>query len=151
MAFLKNEWSNDKYTSMLERKVVYITVKSECFKIEASEDLKTVICTEIHELLTDQEEADTRMFLHAKHVSDSGHNTIVIKSSDTDVEVLAVYYQSQIHAKLVLLAGTSIQRHIISISDVCDKLGERVCKALPGLHAIIVSAFAGKEKGRHLI
>ena len=37
------------------------------------------------DLTTNQEEADTRMFLHVAHASRSGHERIAIKSSDTDV------------------------------------------------------------------
>ena len=35
-----------------------------------------------------QEDADTRMLLHAGHASPNGHDCIVIKSTDTDVDVL---------------------------------------------------------------
>lgn len=36
------------------------------------------------------EEADTRIFLHAKQASEQGHNNICIRSTDTDVIVIAV-------------------------------------------------------------
>ena len=52
------------------------------------------------ELCTNQEEADTRMLLHAEHASQNGHQRIAIKSSDTDVEVLACYYQAVISADI---------------------------------------------------
>lgn len=75
-----------------------------------------------------------------------GHSTILIRSSDTDVEVLAVHYQSQIQSRLVLVTGTNDRSRIINIPDICDNLGE--CIALPGLHATAgcdsVSSFAGK-------
>ena len=41
---------------------------------------------------SNQEEADTRMLLHANNASQHGHQHIAIRSSDTDVEVLAYYY-----------------------------------------------------------
>ena len=45
-------------------------------------------CNRVDELCTKQEEADTLMLLHAGHASPNGHDCIVIKSPDTDVDVL---------------------------------------------------------------
>ena len=51
---------------------------------------------EVKDLSSIQVEADTRIFLHAKHAADNGVQSICIKSSDTDVEVLACYFQQYI-------------------------------------------------------
>ena len=66
-----------------------------------------VTCTEVPELASTQEEADTKMMLHAKHASEQGYQNIIIKSSDTDVEVLSCFFQSQIKAQCssVLVQG----------------------------------------------
>jgi hypothetical protein len=39
-----------------------------------------------------QEKADTKMFLRGKDAVDNGFQSIVIRSSDTDVEVLACFF-----------------------------------------------------------
>lgn len=67
------------------------------------------------ELCSNQEEADTRMFLHAHHASQNGHQCIAIRSSDTDVEVLACYHQAVIPADIVLISGTKSRARIASI------------------------------------
>ena len=59
-----------------------------CFELE--EDRIQV--TEVEQLNSDHEEADTRMLLHAQHASAFTENT-VIKSPDTDVFVIAVALQ----------------------------------------------------------
>ncbi len=76
------------------------------------------------------------MSLHAKHAADQGHQTVVIKSPDTDVEVLACYFQSRISSKLIICSGTKQRSRLISISDVTSRLCMSVCNALPGLHAL---------------
>ena len=44
---------------------------------------------DVCELISDHKEADTRLLLHAKHVSDTNHHScIVIRSPDTDVHHL---------------------------------------------------------------
>lgn len=45
--------------------------------------------TDAVDLHSTQEEADTRMFLHAFHVTADGHHSIAVFSPDTDAEVLA--------------------------------------------------------------
>ena len=104
------------------------------------------------ELYTDQEEADTRMFLHASHASSLGHQRVAIVSSDTDVEVLACHHQSAIPAELTLISGTRSRSRLISVPRLCEKLGPSICRVLPSLHALTgcdaVSSFAGKGKKR---
>ena len=65
--------------------------------------------------LSNQEEADTRMLLHSNHASQNGHQHIAIRSSDTDVEVLACYYQAVITADITLISGTKRISRIVSI------------------------------------
>ena len=57
-------------------------------------------------LFSSQEEADTRMLLHAIDLS-STHERLVIKSDDTDVLVLLVYYCSNnmVTKYVYMLAG----------------------------------------------
>ena len=102
------------------------------------------------ELCSNQEEADTRMFLHALHASNAAHQQILIKSSDTDVEVLACYFREYISADIFLLSGKRSRARVITVTQVCEQLGVEVCRALPGLHALTgcdtVSSFTGKGK-----
>ncbi|CAC5416585.1 unnamed protein product [Mytilus coruscus] len=121
-----------------------------CHKIYVENEIvKSVECTE---LLSKQEEADTKMFLHAKHAADKSFDSIVIKSSDTDVEVLACYFQNCISSNIIILTGTSSKCRLLNMQSMCAKLGENVCRALPGFHAFTgcdsVSALSGKGKSK---
>ena len=62
----------------------------ECHKQTDGEN--GIDCNRVDELCIKQEEADTRMLLHAGHASPNGHDCIVIKSPDTDVDVLTLRY-----------------------------------------------------------
>lgn len=76
--------------------------------------------------------ADGRMFLHALHTSNNGHS------------------QEEIAADIITANGTCARTRLIGIPRICKKIGQDVCKVLPGLHALTgcysVSMFIGKGK-----
>ena len=74
----------------------------------------------------------------------------MIKSSDTDLKVSAVHFKESRQSRLSILSGTKNQSGCVNISEISNDLGEKLCAALPGLHAFIccdsTSAFVGKGK-----
>ena len=96
------------------------------------------------------EEADSHMFVHAKHASLIGNRTITIVSSDTDVFVLAIAVYPDLNIDALWLAfGKGKKIKFIPIHDACRSLGPH-SKALPFFHAFTgcdtVSAFVGMGK-----
>ena len=153
LSFLVREWSeNAVYAQKIKDCTFFVTHGDNCTKLVAPNGSTTA--SDVPELCTNQEEADTRMFLHAEHASQNGHQRIAIKSSDTDVEVLACYYQAVISADIILISGTSRRSRIVSIRRVGERLGREICEILPSLHAITgcdsVSAFSTKGKKKAL-
>lgn len=102
------------------------------------------------QLMMTQEEADTRLLLHAKRAADAGNNNILVSFVDTDVGMLASYFQNQINAHLFLCTGTSRRSRYVNANAVGRKVGITDRKTLPGLHAFTgsdtTSAFSGKGK-----
>ena len=120
-------------------KELFVTSRDKCYKIYvrnseiSSEIVPALECT--------QEEADTRLLLdanHANHAAVSGYEKVVIKFSDSDVEVAGRIY---------ILSGTKQRMRLIDISEINTKLDQEVCDALLGLYAFTgcdsVSAFLG--------
>ena len=64
------------------------------------------------ELDSNQEEADTRMLLHAKHAS-STYTITVIATLGTDVFMVTLLKQSEIQARIFILTGTREKRRLI--------------------------------------
>ena len=96
-----------------------------------------------------QEEADTRMFLHVNHIFQrNGFPKLIVKSADTDVEMLAIYFQNFITAHCYISRDSKNKTRFIDIKAISDSLGPEKCKALPGLHALTgcdsTSALVGK-------
>ena len=115
-----------------------------CFEITSER-------TEYREdLMSTQEEADTRVLLHAAHAAASSYKAVVVASEDTDVFVLCLAFESLILCKMFVKSSKQTRTVYIDISKVVLALGSQVCLALPGLHAFTgcdsVSAFFGKGK-----
>ena len=146
--FILKEWSGQKYKSLICNRHLFFAVELKCFRLFVVDD--KVLCEEIPTLSSNHEEADTKLLLHAKHAADSGENTIIIKSQDTDVAILACHFSSQIPARLLLMKKVKTRVVYLDISAISEKAGTLLCNALPGLHAFTgcdsVSSFSGKEK-----
>ena len=62
----------------------------DCFKITKDQ------WEEVNELKCSDEEADTRMLLHALHASETGYKAIVISGEDTDVLIMCLGFKRDI-------------------------------------------------------
>lgn len=94
------------------------------------------------------EEADTRIFLHAKDASDQGYQRLVINSRDTDVLVLALGHRSSLSPELWIHAGTSKEPKYIPVHLI--SLAQPMIDNLMAFHAIsgcdTTSQLTGKGK-----
>ena len=77
---------------MLERNELYVKVEARAFKISSHSGKLSK--TYIEELSRHQEEAGKKMFLAAHFLFELGFVKVNIIAIDTDVAVLAIYYQS---------------------------------------------------------
>ena len=141
---MAEEWKRQQNREKLNGKTLYVTCECQCWKI--NEDGSE----EVPELISCQEEADTRLVLHAKHSSDDSYAAVIVNSEDTDVFILLVAFCRSIDAKLYQRCGTPTCTKLVDIGKVALALGERLCRGLIGLHAFTgcdtVSAFSGKGK-----
>lgn len=93
------------------------------------------------DLYSSQEEADTRMVLHAINLSSHFSRTI-IRTDDTDVLVLLLHYKDRglLSNEVYMHAGHSgrytINERFIPIHSIASKLGSQICQCLPAAHAL---------------
>ena len=143
IGFILEQWKQPNYREQLAQKTVYFTSGDVCFKLSRSS------VSEVSELASSHEEADTRMLLHAKHAS-ANYKAIVIVAEDTDVFILCLAFQSQIKSGMYIKCGSASRIRYIDIQKVADAIGLNVCAALLGLHAYTgcdsVSSFSGRGK-----
>lgn len=101
-------------------------------------------------LLSDHEEADTRILLHV-NLASSTHQRIVIHSPDTDVAILSIAHYKELGCKeLWFRTGVKDRTRFIPIHSLSSKLGDSICTALPAFHAMTgcdtTSAISGVGK-----
>ena len=86
----------------------------------------------VPELQSEQEEADTKMFLSAQFASTLGFQSVKIITIDSDVAILALYFASNIKTHIYLQMGTGAK---VVVYDITSHTFEHdICEALPGLH-----------------
>lgn len=144
IVFVTSEWKKEKYTAKLSGKTLVVTCGEICYQLSSG------IMQPISELESTQEEADTRILLHAAHAAKSRFASVVIVSEDTDVLVLLLAFKSFIPSSVFIKSGSQTRVKYIDISRVVERVGASVCRSLPGFHAFTgcdtVSAFAGRGK-----
>jgi hypothetical protein len=155
LAFLKEEWASQVYAPSLAGHQLYFAIGQDCFLYTT--DNGVVNRTQIHELQSRLEEADTRLIFHADfiaEISDEPCPVIVIRSCDTEVFVLLLHHARHINATLWMDAGLNSKntQRMINISDLANKLTAPICDALPSFHAFTGSdytaSFMRKAKWR---
>ena len=84
------------------------------------------------------EEADTRVFLHVKDMTQQGHTKMVIRTVDTDVLVLAVSVYEQLQEEMGELwvdFGAGKNTKFFPIHETLEHIGECKARAFPFFHA----------------
>ena len=84
---------------------------------------------------SDQEEADTKILLHAVDATASGAKSIKIFSPDTDVFVLALRRYPELCADTSFVTGRGQHHRNIQLRPIFRALGAARTAALPGFHA----------------
>ena len=142
--FLVNQWKQPAKREKLQDKSLYVTCGEACYLFTKDQ------WAEIQTLKTTQEEADTRVLLHAWHAAKDGYRSIVITADDTDVLTFSICLSKKLACPLYQKSGTENQTWYINICKLASSLGEDVCQALVGLHTFTgcdtVSSFAGCRK-----
>ncbi|XP_065669502.1 uncharacterized protein LOC136088770 [Hydra vulgaris] len=137
--FLLEEWKGNAINEI----EIFITHGGSTYCFRNS------ICTELSELRSDQEEADTRLLLHCKHASVS-YAHVILASPDTDVFVSAFYHSWFISATLHFETGCGNKQRILNVNKIAKEIGYDCCDAMIGFHSFTgcdaVSAFQGKGK-----
>ena len=87
---------------------LFVTSGEQCWLFRTGAgDGNSVQQFRVQELECSHEEADTRILLHAQHATEAGHGTVIIRSPDTDVAIIACGLAGQISARLILQTGTA--------------------------------------------
>ena len=106
------------------------------------------MCQPVHQLSSNQEETDIKVFLAAKFAQEIGCRNADIFTVDSDVVILACYFAQMLEISLLVQIGSGNNYRIIDVKD--HTWSDSIIQSLPSLHAIsgcdAVIAFHGIEK-----
>ena len=96
----------------------------------------------VSELVCDQEEADTKLFLCTKLVEALEVSAAGISTMDYDTAIYALYFALKISIPKYIEIGTKDRRRCIDIGNVVSETRRKVFLALPliGLQEMIIPA-----------
>ena len=149
-SFLRNDYNKTKLISYLADEVT----------TEMRDDENTIIFTTNEEVRSvperdntalepcDQEEADSRMFLHIADAAAQGNTTFMIRTNDTDVVVLSVVYASKKNLDIQVSFGTGKNHRYINSQEIARKLGEDKCRALVVIQRLSLEVKERKPAGQ---
>jgi hypothetical protein len=151
LRMLYSEWKCDKYAHLMQGRRIFFVLEQECFVLHSPDNL-TQQSDLVEALCSSQEEADTRVVLHALY--EDCPSSIVVRSPDTDVLVMMLYYSKSINVPFYLDTGTGNKRRLIDVKSLSSALGPDMCSALPAYHAMTgcdhTSAFVRRGKVKPL-
>ncbi|CAB4016690.1 Hypothetical predicted protein [Paramuricea clavata] len=148
--FFLEDWSDpERFKAIIAHRVLFITLEPRAYRLEVKDDLVRSVPEE--NLFSNQEEADTKMFLCSQHaIQELFCGSICITTVDSDVGVLATYYKDVLPSNLFLQIGSKGKKRILDVSKMHESIGKDMSDALPALHALsgcdYTSPFFGIEK-----
>ena len=115
--FLINYWSQDESSRvLLSNRELYVTYEAEAFCIRTiGMQVQKVV---VPELLSEPEEADTKMFLCAQFASTLDFQSVKIITVDSDLAILALYFASKIKTHIHLEMGTGAKGVVYDIRSL---------------------------------
>ena len=94
-------------------------------------------CADVPELQSTQEEADTRLILHALHsVQHDRVKRVIVHANATDVIVICIYYACTMQDQLPEVWVRYGPDSYLPIHLIDQSLGETICLALPFNHSL---------------
>ena len=152
--FLKESSNKDQLFTLLAEKITTERSDSKVVVSTNGENVISSVFVDTSDISPcNHEEADTRIFLHAKNISAAGHQKISVKTVDTDVvmTVIAICLFDQLNVEeLWIEFGNGIHLRWFPIHVYAAKLGKKMCQSLLVWFAFTgcdtVSAFHGRGK-----
>ena len=111
------------------------TWKQSCIKVQV--DIKEVFSSGVDELSCSDNEADTRLLLHARYAAENTSNPhIAVRASDTGIFILLFHFQLDAQIRMDTGSSSLDTRRDIDMFSVAI-----VCAGLPACHALTGSDY----------
>ena len=116
-------WGSDDAVEKLEGHQVILMVNGVAHQLQA--DGNKCKMSEIHTLRSNQEETDTRKILYLQHAEQEGYQSAVVRSPDSDIFFILLYYAHQLQIIEFFDTGTGKHRRLLNITETAQHLGKQ--------------------------
>ena len=127
LKYIDADWRQSRIRERLSSKVLQLTVKREdnnqpsfglgfiptCFAYSFIRAIAHEATVEVGELKTSQEEADTRIILHAKYAS--GYKSIILVAGDSDIVLLCLRFCNDIDSNIYIQRSSKSRIRLIDV------------------------------------
>ena len=142
---LSHTSTKDELTAYLAQKTLqHAQVTNKDFVVAWRTEVASSHCS-LDYLRSTQEEADTKMILHALNAKERGAAKLFIFAQDTDVLILLIRRYPKLPLESFFVPNS---KNIISIADIFVSLGSVKASALPAFHALSGSDTTGTLSGK---
>ncbi|XP_066595439.1 uncharacterized protein [Prorops nasuta] len=133
--FLILHWNNNEMAPFIRNKTILLNF-DYCYMYKVDESNNVVRTNNDDFSCIPHEEADTKIIYHICKIDYDAN--VVIKCSDTDILVILLgnIGNMKSKSKIWIESGTAAKRNIIDVCKLYDSLGQSLCRALPGFHAL---------------
>uniref|UniRef100_H3B1L6 Uncharacterized protein n=1 Tax=Latimeria chalumnae TaxID=7897 RepID=H3B1L6_LATCH len=142
-SFLRVDDNKTELFESLADKIALLTTTNRVIVTKGENIVKNIIISQQDIAPCSHEEADTHIFLHARHATMEGNKINMINANDTDVIVVAI-------SVLSTLKELGLEKLWIPIHEIVSAIGPAKVSGIPCFHAFsgcdIVSVFHGKGK-----
>ena len=94
-----------------------------------------ITANEIHELVSNQEETDTRTVLYLKYAAKLGHKSEVVRTPDIDIFFMLLHHAQSIAITAFLDIGAGKHCQLVYVSKAAKSLVVNYTNMLLGLYA----------------
>ena len=127
---LQDRSSNERHIRQIGEKEVFITVKTGAYKIYNCNN--SLMSQPVHQLSSNHEETDTKVFLAAKFAQEIKCRDAVIFAVDSDVAISACYFAQMLEINLLVQIGSGNNYRVIDVKD--HTWSDSIIQSLPSLH-----------------
>ena len=89
---------------------------------------------EIHELVSNQEETDSRVVLYLKYAVKLGYKSAVVRTPDGDILFILLHFAHVISPTIFLDVSTGKHCQIVNVSELSELKGADYCIMVLGLY-----------------
>lgn len=135
--FLLDKWADNEMSHFFENKILYVNYDI-CYRYEVINE-KVIRTVDNIQSCPDHEEADTKIVYNVCNFEEVERPlNILVRCSDTDILVILLSNMKFVRhdSKVWMEAGTGASLRFVDVSQLYEKLGENICNALAGFHAL---------------